>query len=448
MNCSPAFDAPPAACRPLNEPCISILNANPSLGGCLLVRGTVRLYAPLRFGSCAVRLLGVANGTLDGGAMWHGPPRRHEFTALRSLHATRSGFVSNTPCDSRLLDMMAAQLPRRLKLFVAYNPRPWSRALCAIENATTEGPCVLRMQQPCHDNVCHTPSLGLPCGQVLHSLVQLSREHEALEVLVEGETIEAVNVTFTGTRAPHLDAGWPDLQGGYAAAGVRADKAAPSGRVCPLTSALRASVARLDGCRFKRLGGAGAHVTRLGIVRNARFESVGGCALYLGWPSLALPPVRGTVSNCAFEWVGHTFDGSVPISASYAHRLQIVHNTVVDAVPYTAFSVGWGWARTPHPLAGHNLVANNLFGPICTRRFDGGAVYLLGTQSGTRVEDNWHMGRPELRSGGCWSYYFDDGSANSTLFNNSAWPIFTKLIKGPGHTVLYNEARPKPSHHV
>jgi hypothetical protein len=185
----------------------------------------------------------------------------------------------------------------------------------------------------------------------------------------------------------------------------------------------------VEDCRFRNLGdGAIAFEigTRDGLVSRCNFEKVGSDAIQVGRmpeytgdghplhrdfataqslvaASQTLPgageiwaarsrivpeaPAQITVADNTFLNCGNLDYGSVAICITYAHHVVVEHN-LISGLPYTAINVGWRWA--PGFTNCHsNIIRRNRIEHIMRIAGDGGGVYLMGEQPGTRVLENY-----------------------------------------------------------
>ena len=98
-------------------------------------------------------------------------------------------------------------------------------------------------------------------------------------------------------------------------------------------------------------------------------------------------PAQITVADSRFIDCGHVDFGSVAVCVTYAHHVTIEHN-LFRRLPYSAINVGWRWA--PGLTHCHsNLVRRNRIEEIMLQAGDGGGIYLVGEQPGTRVIENF-----------------------------------------------------------
>lgn len=120
----------------------------------------------------------------------------------------------------------------------------------------------------------------------------------------------------------------------------------------------------------------------------------------------------------------------------YAHHVTIEHN-LLQNLPYTAISVGWRWA--PGLTNTHsNLITHNRIEHIMQQAGDGGGVYLMGEQPGTRVINNF------IRDSGknYWSHgvYTDEFSDHMEIAGNY-------VVQVMDHSIFMNKNGPNQVMH-
>lgn len=101
------------------------------------------------------------------------------------------------------------------------------------------------------------------------------------------------------------------------------------------------------------------------------------------------------------------------ITAFFVANTSIEHNDI-EGTPYGAITCGWWWGNSGIPaskVAKNNSVSFNRAGNTHQVLDDGGIIYLLGEQPGTKVEGNYVFNGPRC-------IYPDDGSAYLTIMRN------------------------------
>lgn len=143
--------------------------------------------------------------------------------------------------------------------------------------------------------------------------------------------------------------------------------------------------------------------------------------------------------------VGLRYTGSIGIFAGYVSDTTIAHNTITDA-SYTGISIGWGWGYwdgdqdgvrddqngygehhvfdTPSIQARY-VVENNDISFVCQRLADGGTVYALSNQPGSRLNGNY-MHDSMINIGGV---YFDEATGGfDQITNNITYNVYNNYF--------------------
>lgn len=98
-------------------------------------------------------------------------------------------------------------------------------------------------------------------------------------------------------------------------------------------------------------------------------------------------PAQIAITDNTLIDCGRVDFGSVAIAVTYAHHVTIEHN-FFRGLPYSAISVGWRWAAGLTNCHS-NLIRRNRIEKIMQQAGDGGGIYLVGEQPGTRVLENY-----------------------------------------------------------
>ncbi len=196
---------------------------------------------------------------------------------------------------------------------------------------------------------------------------------------------------------------------------------------------------RLVRCTLTRFHGAGLDIhtgCRGTVVEGCTFEDIGGSAIQIGdvtardhHPTDPKEIVRdNVVANCTIRNCGVEFEDSVGIFVGYANGTVISHNEIYD-LPYSGMSVGWGWGEedvdggaypipytyaTPTPCGANRIEYNHIHN-VMQKRYDGGAVYMLGNQPGTVIRGNHLHDNGPGNPGGI---YLDEGSGYIEITGN------------------------------
>lgn len=133
------------------------------------------------------------------------------------------------------------------------------------------------------------------------------------------------------------------------------------------------------------------------------------------------------VNNNLVSNVGTDYFGAVGIYVGYADSVIIEHNLVYK-VPYTGISVGWGWTLEETNLKNNEIRYNIVDSPLSLLS-DGGAIYTLSRQPGTRIHHNIIENvRRSVYSNELpiAAIYLDNGSNYISVYEN----IFRNVEKG------------------
>lgn len=123
---------------------------------------------------------------------------------------------------------------------------------------------------------------------------------------------------------------------------------------------------------------------------------------------------RVRVANNWIRRVGLDFKQEEAISGFFTESVEIAHNDI-RGVPYCGIALGWWWGNAEIPAStvskNNRIVANRVVETQQVLPKDGGAIYVLGEQPGSRIEANYVESSTRL-------IYLDDGSAHWTVTRN------------------------------
>jgi hypothetical protein len=127
-----------------------------------------------------------------------------------------------------------------------------------------------------------------------------------------------------------------------------------------------------------------------------------------------------TINNNLVYNVGtqRGFGSHAGITAFFTDTLTITHNHI-HTVAYNGINLGWGWKNfKDSTTAKNNTVSQNRFTNMMTRLHDSGAVYTIGQNPGTNINENYVKGIPPATSGPTYGLHNDEGSAYITENDN------------------------------
>jgi hypothetical protein len=118
------------------------------------------------------------------------------------------------------------------------------------------------------------------------------------------------------------------------------------------------------------------------------------------------------------------FGGHAGVTAFFTDTLTFTHNHI-HTCAYNGINLGWGWRNfngdsssefpgNPSNTAKNNTCSNNRFTNMMTRLHDSGAVYTIGQNPGTVINQNYVKGIPNNSSGPTYGLHNDEGSAYIT----------------------------------
>jgi len=176
-------------------------------------------------------------------------------------------------------------------------------------------------------------------------------------------------------------------------------------------------------CRFTHLG-RHALWLRKGCVKNrmvgCEFSDLGGGAIILaenlrGHVFIQHRTRDNEIANNHIYDCGKVWHGAVGIWVGPADNTRVHHNHIHD-LTYSGISCGLTWADIPSG-AHHNVIEYNHVHDVMQVMGDGGAIYILGCQPGTKVQYNvihdiqgWYTYGTGI--------YLDNGTADITVENN------------------------------
>jgi len=94
-----------------------------------------------------------------------------------------------------------------------------------------------------------------------------------------------------------------------------------------------------------------------------------------------------TITN---NWITHVaadYAGNIGIACGYVRGVRIEHN-LIEELPYSGISVGWGWELRPNAMK-NNFIRYNRIANVMRRLHDGSAIYTLAPQPGTEIAFNY-----------------------------------------------------------
>ncbi len=191
-------------------------------------------------------------------------------------------------------------------------------------------------------------------------------------------------------------------------------------------------------CVFRNFGGSGLWFdtgSRNCVVSESEFEDISGNGIMIGegqdrmvngeqwWKSAPYQVAfKNTVENCEVKNCGRQFYGAVGVWCGLTAETTIKNNEISD-LPYTGVSVGWMWSPVPTPCR-QNIIEGNHIHHVLQELSDGGGIYMLGLQPGSKILNNLihdvqiNAGRAESNG-----MFLDEGTTDVMVANNVIYNI-------------------------
>jgi len=225
-------------------------------------------------------------------------------------------------------------------------------------------------------------------------------------IVIEGtEEKHAAHISFKGITFEHT--AWSIPGTGYCGiqACMHTDRTSQKSTWSLVPAAIeldRADHCSFDGCTIRHTGGSGIWIREncSGCeINNSHIHGISGNGVNIGegndrrvgegpwWRTSPEEVSRNNrISHCIIEQCGLQFFGAVGIWCGLVANTVIEYNDIKD-LPYTGISVGWMWTPKPTPCRENNIHANHIH-QILNILSDGGGIYSLGLQPGSRITRN------------------------------------------------------------
>lgn len=260
----------------------------------------------------------------------------------------------------------------------------------------------------------------------------------------ENQTVQ--NINFEGITFRHSSWNIPEM--GYC--GVQAchfDSRPSTGGWMVVPAAINAEWA--ENCTFKNcvlenIGGSGLWLgtgCKNCKIENSVFTDISGNGIMIGegqdrlvngeswWKSAPEQVALGnTIQNCSVNEIGKQFFGAVGIWCGLTAETTIKNNEIYD-LPYSGISIGWMWSFVPTPCR-RNIIDGNHIHHILKILSDGGGIYMLGLQPGSKLVNN-HIHDVKLNAGRAESngMFLDEGITDVIVENNLIYNIAKSPIR-------------------
>ena len=264
---------------------------------------------------------------------------------------------------------------------------------------------------------------------------------EKLLVIQGNEDQHAAYISFEGITFEHSS--WQVPEHGYC--GVQAcmftDRTTSTNSWSKVPAAIELDLAQhcsFAQCTIRNTGGSGIWIRRNCLeceITQSHIHSISGNGVCIGegndrltdgspwWKSRPEEVSLGNrVSHTLIENCGNQFYGAVGIWCGLVANTVIEHSEIRD-LTYTGISVGWMWTPEPTPCRENTIHANHIH-HILTILSDGGGIYSLGLQPGSRITRNLihdvqvNAGRAESNG-----MFLDEGTKELLIENNIVYNI-------------------------
>ena len=278
-------------------------------------------------------------------------------------------------------------------------------------------------------------------GEKMEKSTGLIPALEKLLVIEGTESQPVEHIRFKGITFEH--SGWSIPEKGYC--GVQAcmfsDRTRDSETWSQVPAAIELDLARncsFHQCILRNTGGSGLWIRQNchGCeISECHLHAISGNGICIGegndrlvqgkaWWKVSPEDAssHNRISRSLIEQCGLEFHGAVGIWCGLVAHTVIEHNEIRD-LPYTGVSVGWMWNPQPTPCR-ENTVHSNHIHHIMNILSDGGGIYSLGLQPGSRITRNLihdvqvNAGRAESNG-----MFLDEGTKELLIEDNIVYHI-------------------------
>lgn len=195
---------------------------------------------------------------------------------------------------------------------------------------------------------------------------------------------------------------------------------------------------KFNNCTIKHTGGSGIWIRENSLnceISNSHIYDISGNGINIGegqdrlvdglpwWQSAPKDVSRNIkITHSLIEDCGKQFYGAVGIWGGLVAN-TVIENNEIRNLPYTGLSIGWVWDTTATPCKANIINANHIH-HVMNRLSDGGGIYTLGQQPGSRISNNLvhdvtvNQGRAESNG-----MFLDEGTRDVVIENNIVYNI-------------------------
>ena len=233
-------------------------------------------------------------------------------------------------------------------------------------------------------------------------------------------TFEGVNFEYTTWTFPTTD-GYDDAQSGTYHNNPERWGEVPGGVEIGASSNIK-----ISKCEVYNFGAGGIRIwndSQSNEISNCVIRDISSGGIWVGsmhghTGSTCEGAVKdNTIYNNYITRVGVDIHDASAITVLYTENTVIDHNEICNT-PYTGISLGWGWASNVADCTKNNVISNNYIHNTGLVVHDGGSIYTLGSQPGTKIYGNYmHTHSDGLNSKDA-GIYLDEGSSNIEVYGN------------------------------
>ncbi|RTE55415.1 right-handed parallel beta-helix repeat-containing protein [Arenibacter aquaticus] len=300
-------------------------------------------------------------------------------------------------------------------------------------------------------------------------------------LLVEGSEKHPIsNISFEGIQFKHCRYNLPNkIYAGIQATHFDTQRGKKEWAVVP--AAVQTSWANnisFTNCEFTSLGGGGIWLgtgSKNCSIKNSSLWDISGNGIMIGegrdrlvngkpWWKIATEQAAlgNRVQDCKIWDCGLQFYGAVGIWCGLTAETELRYNEIYN-LPYTGISIGWMWSPEATPCR-DNIIANNHIHHVMQKLSDGGGIYMLGLQPGSKLLNN-HIHDISVNAGRAESngMFLDEGTKDvlvkgNLIYNIAKSPLrfhraSTNMVKnnhlftnGSTPGVAYNNTLPENIH--
>lgn len=248
------------------------------------------------------------------------------------------------------------------------------------------------------------------------------------------------NISFDGISFKHCK--WTVPENGYCGVQACFHDARPvklKWKEVPAAVKLEwAENCNFSNCSFENLGTSGLWIStgsKNSSVSDSRFSDISGNGIMIGegreryvngevwWKVVPEQIALGNkIENCSVSKCGSQFYGAVGIWCGFVAE-TIIRNNEISDLPYSGISIGWEWSPQKTPCR-ENIVDGNHIHNILKILSDGGGIYMLGLQPGSKLVNN-HIHDVKINAGRAESngMFLDEGTTDVVVANNLIYNI-------------------------